>query len=116
MHRLRLADEIDGDRAERYRPGPANVYLPGVQKGSTAYHRKRGDRGLVRAEANVMYQREDCLIHASACRDKAQTHPERSDYWIDRAIVWHRRAVQARGGRAITYAVHDGRLSPKAAK
>jgi hypothetical protein len=59
-----------------------------------------------------MYQREDCLIHASLCRDKAQAHPERSEYWIDRAIVWHRRAVQA-DGRTVTYEIHDGRMISK---
>jgi hypothetical protein len=59
-----------------------------------------------------MYQRQDCLIHASACREKAQAHPERSEYWIDRAIVWHRRAVQA-SGKAVTYEIHDGRMISK---
>jgi hypothetical protein len=113
MHGLRLADETDGDRAKRYRPRLANLHLPGVQKGSTAYHRKHRDRGLVRAEANVMYQRENCLIHASLCREKAQAHPERSDYWTDRAIVWHQRAVHANDGKAVTYEIHDGRMIPK---
>jgi hypothetical protein len=99
MYRLRHADEVDGDRAERCGPRFANFHLHGVQKGSTAYHRKHCNYGLARAEATVMYQREDCLIHASLCRDKAQSHPERSDYWIDRAIVWHRRAIQDGGGK-----------------
>jgi hypothetical protein len=59
-----------------------------------------------------MYQREDCLIHASICREKAQADPARSNYWIDRAIGWHRRA-QASSGKAVTYEVHDGRMISK---
>ena len=77
MHGLRLADEAHGDRAEQYRPRLANVHLSTWQTGSTAYYRKHRDRGLVRAEAKMMYQWEDCLIHASLCREKAQAHPER---------------------------------------
>jgi hypothetical protein len=91
---------------------------PACKKGSTAYYRKRGDRGLAEAQVvtNVMYQWEDCLIHASLCREKAQAHPERSDYWIDRSVVWHRRAVQASDGKAVTYEIHDGRMIAKPAK
>jgi hypothetical protein len=62
-----------------------------------------------------MYHREDCLIHASLCREKAQAHPERSDYWIDRAIVWHRRTVQASCGKSVTYEIRDGRMIVKPA-
>jgi hypothetical protein len=83
MHGLRLADEAHGDRAEQYRPRLANVHLSTLLKGTATYRRKRRDRGLAKAEAKMMYQREDCLIHASLCREKAQAHPERSDYWID---------------------------------
>ena len=32
MRRLQLANEIDGDRAKRYRPRFANLYLPGLQR------------------------------------------------------------------------------------
>jgi hypothetical protein len=117
MHGLRLADEADVDRAELYRPRPANVYLSELRKGPAAYHRKRRDRGLGKAEeAKVMYQREECLIHASICREKAQADPARSDHWIDRAITWHQRAAQSRHGNAITHEVHDGRLISKPAK
>jgi hypothetical protein len=116
MHRLRLADEIDGSRAKRYRPRFANFCLPGLQKGSAAYDRKHCNRGLAGTEANVMYPREECLVHASACREKAQADPARSDYWIDRAIVWHQRAVQVSRGKAVTYAIHGGRLVSKPAK
>jgi hypothetical protein len=115
MHGLRLADETDRDRAKRHRPRLANLYLPGVQKGSAAHYRKHRNCGLARAETNVMYHREDCLIHASLCREKAQAHPERSDYWIDRAIVWHRRTVQASCGKSVTYEIRDGRMIVKPA-
>jgi hypothetical protein len=63
-----------------------------------------------------MYQREECLVHASICREKAQTDPARSDHWIDRAIVWHQRAAQARHENAVTHEIHDGRMISKAAK
>jgi hypothetical protein len=60
----------------------------------------------------VMYEREMCLVHASICREKAQADPARSDHWIDRAITWHQRAIQARG-KVVTYEIHDGRMIPK---
>jgi hypothetical protein len=113
MYGLRLTDEANGDRAERYRPRLTNVHLPTLQKGSAAYHRKHRNCGLARAEVNVMYQREDCLIRASLCREKAQAHPERSDYWTERAVVWHQRAVHANDGKAITYQIHNGRMIAK---
>jgi hypothetical protein len=60
-----------------------------------------------------MYQRDECLVQASICREKAQADPARSDYWIDRAIVWLlRRAIQAGRGKA----VHDGRTITRALK
>jgi hypothetical protein len=73
---------------------------------------------LIKSEIarNVMHQREECLIQASACRDKAQADPASAKYWIDRAIVWHRRAVQASGGKAVTYEVHNGRMISKTTK
>jgi hypothetical protein len=69
--------------------------------------------GMERRFLNVMYQRDKCIAQASACREKAQADPARSDYWIDRAIVWHRRAVQASHGKTVTYEVNDGRMIPK---
>jgi hypothetical protein len=53
-----------------------------MPKGSAAHYRKRGDGGLVEAEAipDVMYQREECLLQASMCREKAQADPARYDY------------------------------------
>jgi hypothetical protein len=65
---------------------------------------------------HTTYRREDCLVQASICREKAQADPARSDYWINRAIVWHRRAVQGGGEKAVTHEVHDGRLMAKAAR
>jgi hypothetical protein len=44
---------------------------------------------------NVMYQRDECIAQASFCREKAQADPAHSEYWIDRAIEWHRRAILA---------------------
>jgi hypothetical protein len=63
-------------------PRPANVHLSAMPKGSAAHYRKRGDGGLVEAEAipDVMYQREECLLQASMCREKAQADPARYDY------------------------------------
>jgi hypothetical protein len=116
MHGLRISDEADGNRAKRRRERPPNVWLPSMQKAPAAYHRKHRYRGLVRAEAKVMYEREKCLVHASICREKAQADPARSDHWIDRAITWHQRAIRARHGDAVTHEIHEGRLISKAAK
>jgi hypothetical protein len=116
MHGLRLADEAHGDRAERYRPRSANLYLSALLEGPAAYHREHRDQRVVRAEAKVMYEREKCLVHASICREKAQADPARSDHWIDRAIVWHQRAARARHGNAVIHEIREGRLISKAAK
>ena len=63
-----------------------------------------------------LFQREECLAQASICRDKAQADPDHSEYWIDRAIVWHRRAIQADRGKAVTYEIHKGRMIPSSAR
>jgi hypothetical protein len=63
-----------------------------------------------------MYQREECLIHASICREKSRADPARSDHWIDRAIVWHQRATQARYGKALTYEIRGGGLISQTGK
>jgi hypothetical protein len=117
MHRLRIADEADSDRAKRYRERPSNVWLSGVQESSAAHHRQRLDRGLVGAEANmnIMYHREKCLAEASICREKSRADPARSDYWIDRAVIWHQRAALASHVNAVTHEIHDGRLISKPA-
>ena len=43
MHGLRFTHEADRYRTGRYGQGPANVYLPALQKGPAAHHRKCGD-------------------------------------------------------------------------
>lgn len=63
-----------------------------------------------------MYPREQCLVQASICREKAQADPARCDYWIDQAVVWLQRAIQARRGKAVAYEVDDGRMIPNPAK
>jgi hypothetical protein len=62
---------------------------------------------------DVMYQRDQCLTQASTCREKAQADPALYDYWIDQAVVWLQRAIQARRGKAVTYDIRDGRMIPK---
>jgi hypothetical protein len=52
-----------------------------------------------------MYRREECLVQASICREKAKADPARYDYWIDQAIVWLQRAIQASRGNAVTHAI-----------
>jgi hypothetical protein len=86
-----------------------------MQQGSAAHHRKRRYRGLVATKAvgQVMYQRDECLVQASVCREKAQADPARYDYWIDQAIVWLQRAIQASRGRATTPELHGARMIPK---
>jgi hypothetical protein len=54
-----------------------------------------------------MYRREECLVQASICREKAKADPARYDYWIDQAIVWLQRAIQASRGNAATHAIHE---------
>jgi hypothetical protein len=88
-----------------------------MQKSSAARHRKCRDGRLVGAEVigDVMYQREECLVQASICREKAQADPARYDYWIDRAVVWLQRAAEARHKNAVTHEIHAGRMIPKRA-
>ena len=62
-----------------------------------------------------MDRREACLKQASICRQKAQSDPERYDYWMDEAAMWLQRAEES-GGAAITHEVHDGRMIPKPPK
>ena len=63
-----------------------------------------------------MYQRDDCIAQASICRENDQTDPACYDYWIDQAVVWLQRAIQARRGKAVTYDIRDGRMIPRFAK
>jgi hypothetical protein len=61
---------------------------------------------------DVMYQRDECIAQASICRQKAKADPTRYDYWIDQAVLWLQRAIQARRGKAVTYDIRDGRMIP----
>jgi hypothetical protein len=63
-----------------------------------------------------MYQRDDCIAQASICRENAHADPACYDYWIDQAVVWLQRAIQARRGKAVTYDIRDGRMIPRFAK
>jgi hypothetical protein len=54
-----------------------------------------------------MYRREECLVQASICREKAKADPARFDDWIDQAIVWLQRAIQASRDNAITHATPE---------
>jgi hypothetical protein len=97
MHRLRFSNEADGDRANRTGPRPALLYLSALPKGSAAHYRQRRNRGLAGAKmiGRMMYQRDECVAQASFCREKAQADPAHYDYWIDQAVVWLQRALQA---------------------
>jgi hypothetical protein len=57
---------------------------------------------------DVMYQRDECIAQASICRQKAKADAVRHDYWIDQAVVWLQRAIQARRGKAVAYDIRDG--------
>jgi hypothetical protein len=60
-----------------------------------------------------MYRREECLVQASICREKAKADPARFDDWIDQAIVWLQRAIQASRRNAVTHTApeHDSEAS-----
>jgi hypothetical protein len=60
-----------------------------------------------------MYQRQECIAQASTCRKNAQGDPAHHDYWIDEAIAWHRRAIEARHENAVTHEIHGGRRVPE---
>jgi hypothetical protein len=62
---------------------------------------------LAKAEAigEVMYRREESLVQASICREKARADPAHHDYWIDQAVVWLQRAIQASRGNAVTHPI-----------
>jgi hypothetical protein len=63
-----------------------------------------------------VYQREECIAQADACREKAQADLEQYNRWIDEAVVWLQRAIETRHENAITREAHDGRLIPMPAK
>lgn len=57
-----------------------------------------------------MDRKAACITLASVCREKAQTEPERQEYWIDESIRWLERAIERSGNTAVSYEVKDGRL------
>lgn len=65
------------------------------------------------APVTAMYQRQECIAQASACREKAQSDPARYDYWIDEAVVWLQRAIEARRESPVTHEIHERRMVPK---
>jgi hypothetical protein len=63
-----------------------------------------------------MYQRDECIAQASICRKKALADPAHYDHWIDQAVVWLQRALQARRGKSgdlrHSRRAHDSAISP----
>ena len=57
-----------------------------------------------------MDRKTACVAQASVCREKAQTEPERQEYWIDESIRWLERAIERSGNSAVSYEVKDERL------
>jgi hypothetical protein len=70
----------------------------------------------IAASVTAMYQRQECIAHASACREKAQFDLAQHDYSIDEAVVSPQRAVEARHQNAVTHEIRDGRVLPKDAR
>jgi hypothetical protein len=60
-----------------------------------------------------MDRRSACIAKASACREKAQSEPDRRDYWIDESIKWLELAMQPTGRVSMSYEATDGSLVPK---
>ncbi|MCK1733279.1 hypothetical protein IVA79_04740 [Bradyrhizobium sp. 138] len=55
-----------------------------------------------------MDRRTACLHQADAFREKALADPEHHDQWIDEAIKWLERAMEAGRRAAITVEADDG--------
>ena len=55
-------------------------------------------------------RRTACLRQADAFREKALADPEHHDQWIDEAIKWLERAMEAGRRAAITVEAGDGSL------
>jgi hypothetical protein len=53
-----------------------------------------------------MNQRDECITQASICREEAKVDPARYDYWIDQAVVWLQRAIQARRRKEVIDVLH----------
>ncbi|WP_439403320.1 hypothetical protein ACNJYA_17765 [Bradyrhizobium sp. DASA03068] len=59
-----------------------------------------------------MDRRTACLHQANAFREKALADPEHHDQWIDEAIKWLERAMEASCRAAITMEDDDGSGAP----
>ncbi|PJG54516.1 hypothetical protein CVM73_14925 [Bradyrhizobium forestalis] len=55
-----------------------------------------------------MDRRTACLHQANAFREKALTDPEHHDQWIDEAIKWLERAMEASCRAVTTMTADDG--------
>lgn len=62
-----------------------------------------------------MDRRTACLHQANAFREKAIADPEHHDQWIDEAIKWLERAMEASCHAVITVAADDGSDVPEPA-
>jgi hypothetical protein len=59
-----------------------------------------------------MYERQECLVQAAMCREKAQADPAHYDHWIDEAIVWLQRAIGTGQKGTVTHEAQDARMIP----
>ncbi|MBH5397946.1 hypothetical protein HZZ13_09105 [Bradyrhizobium sp. CNPSo 4010] len=59
-----------------------------------------------------MDRRTACLHQANAFREKALADPEHHDQWIDEAIKWLERAMEASCRAVITMESDDGSEAP----
>ncbi|MCP3470315.1 hypothetical protein NLM33_08265 [Bradyrhizobium sp. CCGUVB1N3] len=63
-----------------------------------------------------MDHRTACLNQANAFREKALADPERHDQWIDEAIKWLERAMEASRRVSVTVEAGDGHSIPHDAR
>lgn len=63
-----------------------------------------------------MDRRTACLHQADAFREKALADPEHHDQWIDEAIKWLERAMEASCRAAITVEADHGSHVPEPAR
>ncbi|WP_049820068.1 hypothetical protein [Bradyrhizobium japonicum] len=61
-----------------------------------------------------MDRRTACLHQADAFREKALADPEHHDQWIDEAIKWLERAMEAGRRAAIAVETDEGSHGPEA--
>jgi hypothetical protein len=62
---------------------------------------------------NRMDRKTACLNQAHKFREMAIADPEHHDEWIDEAIKWLERALEASSPVAVTFEVRDGCLVAK---